>query len=211
MMMMMCSTADGGGNNLNHSDVGGSGIATTTSLSPSCLASTASPSAPTASTLSISSAGGGNVYAELDPVSVHQQLSSLPPLPSYPPPGGIPFINGAPVSSPLSLIGSTPSANQYVLNHRRRQPAPLPPIPASVVDNGNDCSSQHPQNDLSVSNVSSCGGGMPIVVVPTQSMVIGMNQGGIVPGVMPAVQMQMEMNDLNDIYYSDLDCKHVQF
>lgn len=213
MMMMVCSAGagDGGGNNMN---ISGASSTTTTSLTPCITAMNINPTAPTASTLNIN---GGNVYAELDPVSIQQQHPHHPPLPAYPPPGehlhpmtGIipmPIIinpNTGAAACPLTIIGNTPGSNQYVLNHRRRQPAPLPPIPttASVEPNNQNVLQHDPVNVINGSG----GNGQITAQMNSGTPVLTKSPGGVNENI-----SQMEMNDLNDIYYSDLDCKQIQF
>lgn len=203
MMMMVCASQSSGdgGNNMNIS-----GTSTTTSLTPSVTTPmNINPSAPTASSLSIS---GGNVYAELDPVSV-PQTHLHPPLPPYPPPGEpihpmagvVPMMianNGT--ASPVTILGGAPGSNQYVLSHRRRVPAPLPPIPMGMSEL---CG--HHQIDQTLSH----NGCMPLAI---GQMIGGGGIGAVhMPNVVGEENInQLEMNDLNEIYYSDLDCKQLQ-
>lgn len=240
MMMMMCPTsvpggtvvvADGsvvGGNNMN---ISGTLTTSTTSLSPCVTAMNINPSAPTASTLSIS---GGNVYAELDPVSIQQQLHNHhhqhPPLPACPPPGEHVHLVGAGMvpmgiissvvgsaTSPLTLIGNTPGSNQYVVNHRRRQAAPLPPIPIHTANQQQQHIHDQSTNPINCNDIVNVNGSPVNVMQSSQDKnLVGLNNHGpIVTNVLPTVVgdavNQMEMNDLNDIYYSDLDCKQIQF
>ncbi|CAL8139914.1 unnamed protein product [Orchesella dallaii] len=197
MMMMVCSDSTGGGTNTTNNPTTPP-VSTTTSavsLSP-CLA--INPTAPTASTLSINTTG--NVYAELDPVS-----TPLPPGVAPPTPIMMPMI----INSNGSGVLASPNVNQYVVNHRRRQPAPLPPIPtsesaiheASIVAN----------NALNLSNCANNSSSNNSSVPP--NILAGINHGsiGIIPSMNGFENNQMEMNDLNDIYYSDLDCKQIQF
>ncbi|ODN02190.1 hypothetical protein Ocin01_04492 [Orchesella cincta] len=198
MMMMVCPDSTGGGNNSTINNPASPPVSTTTSavsLSP-CLA--INPTAPTASTLSINTSG--NVYAELDPVSTPAVLvphGVAPPTPLMMPMIINPNNNGG------GIIAS-PTLNQYVVNHRRRQPAPLPPIPtseASIVAN----------NALNISNCANSTSNTSSSIPP--NILAGINHGsiGVIPSLNGFENNQMEMNDLNDIYYSDLDCKQIQF
>lgn len=107
---------------------------------------------------------------------------------------------------------------------------PLPPIPTNEAVHQQEPHHHHHDQSISTNNAlnlsnSSCNinGGSPLQnmpVKPNKNVVgVGFN-GQMIDGVIPTVHNggvgdeninQMEINDLNDIYYSDLDCKQIQF